>query len=118
MDEITSEREKFLTEIERIFKEHQFEKVDNSFVCIQQHEQPGATININGQVIQQQPTYITNIFVATLLGEGYVSDVDEENKQYFEQVRYEIFQNDVKLSVVEECIYYDEFDKIMKNFLQ
>ena len=32
MDEITSEREKFLTEIERIFKEHQFEKVDNSNV--------------------------------------------------------------------------------------
>ena len=112
-------RNEFLSEIEVILKDHQFEKIDDSFVCIQQHEQQGLTININGQVIQQPPQTIVNKFVIKCLGEGWVADSDgETNKIPFEQIRYEVFQNDNLMSILEECFYYDEADRVMNNFIK
>lgn len=110
-------RDDFFKEIEKIMYSHQFEKTDAGYICVQKQQQPGTTININGQVMQQPPTLLENKFIITLLGEGWIGDADEENKQYFEQVRYEVFQNNNRVSIIEECFYYDEFDKIMRNFL-
>lgn len=111
-------RKDFLSEIDVILNNHQFEKNENIYTCIQQQEQPGATININGQIIQQPPQLIVNKFILTCLGEGWVSDVDESNKLFFEQVRYEIFQNDNQVFNIEDCFYYDEAERIMNNFMQ
>lgn len=111
-------RDDFIKEIDNILiNDYQFEKQNETYIGIQQYVQPGATININGQVIQQPSQVIINKFVITCLGEGYVSNMDDTDKREFEQVRYQIFQNDYEVYCMEECIYFDEFDCIMNNFL-
>ena len=53
------------------------------------------------------------------MGEGWVADSDgETNKIPFEQIRYEVFQNDNLMSILEECFYYDEADRVMNNFIK
>lgn len=114
------QRNDFITEIDNILiNDYRFEKqADNVYVGLQQTEQPGATININGQVIQQPGQIIINRFVITCLGPGWVSNVDDTDKREFEQVRYQVFQNDTEVSCIEECIYFEDFKCIMNNFLQ
>ena len=113
-------REDFIKEIDIILiNEYHFEKQDdNIYVGLQQTEQPGATININGQVMQQPGQIITNRFVITCLGPGWVSNADDTDKREFEQVRYQIFQNNEEVFCIEECIYFEDFRCIMNNFLQ
>ena len=112
-----SDREIFFNEIDRILIEHQFEKTDTGYICVQQQQQQGATININGQIIQQQPSMVTNEFIITFLGEGWISKIDNSNKEYFEQLKFEITQNHNQVFCIEECYYYDDYNEIMKNFL-
>lgn len=110
-------RDEFLSKINEILIAHQFEQNENVYTCIQQMEQPGSTININGQVFQQPGQVIINKFVITDLGEGWISDIDDTNKTPWEQMRFEVFQNDQLMQIIEECFYFNEGDRIMNNFL-
>ena len=110
-------RDEFLSKINEILTAHQFEQDENVYTCIQQMEQPGSAININGQVFQQPGQVIINKFVITDLGEGWISDIDDTNKIPWEQMRFEVFQNDQLMQIIEECFYFNEGDRIMNNFL-
>lgn len=110
-------REQFLIKVDEVLAAHQFQKDGDVWVCTQYNEQPGATININGQVIQQPGQTLVNKFVITDLGEGWISNPDDTNKIPWEQFRFEIFQNENPMMIIEECFYFNEADEIMNIFL-
>ena len=112
-------REKFLQQVDQILMGEGFTREDNIYTKIVAHTQPGAIVAVNGRPFQQPPQTIVNKFVITCLGEGWVADADEEtNKIPFEQIRYEVFQNDNPMSIFEECLYYDEAYLIMNDFIK
>lgn len=100
-------RDNFIRELESLLISRNFIKSDNVYSYKQIQQRPGRSISINGQMIQEPPQEIQIEFIIKDNGEGWVSNTDDTNKQYFTQLKYEIHQNNEIVKEIEYCLYHD-----------
>lgn len=94
----------FLNELDSFLSSYGFEKNNDIYSRIFQIQQPGATISINGQVMQQPGQVIPCKYICEYTGEGWVGDVQ------MAMIRFCIMRGeDVALDYV-EGIYLDEIE--------
>ena len=87
-----------------------FTEADNGFERVRVIRQPGQTISINGQVMQQPGKEIEIKQVIYFQSDGYVENSDGTRKMEFTQVSFEIYQGGKLASQYEDMFYWDEQD--------
>jgi hypothetical protein len=87
-----------------------FTEVDNGFERVRVIRQPGQTISINGQVMQQPGKEIEIKQVIDFQSDGWVENSDGTRKMEFTQVSFEIYQGGKLASQYEDMFYWDEKD--------
>lgn len=95
-----------------------FQEVAWGYERIRIVQQPGQTISINGQVMQQPGREIQIKHSISFPGDGWIANVDESNKQDFTQVRFETYQGDDLVMQFEEAFYWDNPDYFIAFFNQ
>lgn len=87
-----------------------FTEADNGFERVRVIRQPGQTISINGQVMQQPGKDIEIKQVIDFQSDGWVENSDGTRKMEFTQVSFEIYQGGELASQYEDMFYWDEKD--------
>ena len=95
-----------------------FEETVYGYARVRTVRQPGQTIIINGQTMQQQGKEIEIRQDIYLDGDGWVADMDESNKVEFTQVRFEAYQGDDLTTQYEEAFYWDNPEYFINFFNQ
>jgi hypothetical protein len=95
-----------------------FEETVYGYARVRTVRQPGQTIIINGQTMQQPGKEIEIRQDIYLDGDGWVADMDESNKVEFTQVRFESYQGDNLTSHYEEAFYWDNPEYFINFFNQ
>lgn len=80
--------------------------------------QPGQTISINGQVMQQSGREIQIKQSIYIQGDGWIANEDGSNKLEFTQLRFEIHQDNDLVMQLEEAFYWDNPDYFVAFFNQ
>lgn len=100
--------ENLIKSIDEHLKSIGFDKNDDTYSRTLQIQQPGATININGQVMQQPGQVIPCQYICEYTGEGWVDNVQ------MAMIRFCIMKGEeVALDYV-EGIYLDEIEYFKK----
>ena len=95
-----------------------FNKPPDGYIRLRVQQLPGQTISINGQVMHQPGGTIEIKQCIYFMGEGWIADEDESNKQNFTQVRFEIYQGDDLTMEFEEAFYWDNPNYFIEFFNQ
>lgn len=95
-----------------------FEETVYGYARVRIARQPGQTIIINGQTMQQPGKEIEIRQDIYLDGDGWVADMDESNKVEFTQVRFEAYQGDNLTTQYEEAFYWDNPEYFINFFNQ
>jgi hypothetical protein len=95
-----------------------FEETVYGYARVRIVRQPGQTISINGQVMQQPGKEIEIRQDIYLDGDGWVADMDESNKVEFTQVRFENYQGEDLTMQYEEAFYWDNPNYFINFFNQ
>ena len=112
----TNAKKDFLDSIKSYMSNQGFQEVEEniSYERVRVVRQPGQTISINGQVMQQ-PEIKQTVFFS---GDGWVANQDESNKMNFTQVIFEIYQGNDLVMQHEDLFYWDEKDLFVNVFNQ
>lgn len=112
---LQSSNTNFLNEFDSFLSSYGFEKNNDTYSRAFQIQQQGATISINGQVMQQPGQVIPCQYICEYTGEGWVDDVQ------MAMIRFCIMKGeDAALDYV-EGIYLDEieyFKKLCNQYFQ
>ncbi len=95
-----------------------FEETVYGYARVRTVRQPGQTIIINGQTMQQQGKEIEIRQDIYLDGDGWVANMDESNKVEFTLVRFEAYQGDDLTTQYEESFYWDNPEYFINFFNQ
>lgn len=95
-----------------------FEETVWGYARVRTVRQPGQTISINGQVMQQPGKEIEIQHNIYLDGDGWVANMDESNKVEFTQVRFEKYQGEDLTMQYEEAFYWDNPNYFINFFNQ
>jgi hypothetical protein len=112
MNEIVLSKESWLNEVETLLNGYSFNKTeDGNYNKETIQYSGGQTIVINGQRMEQPGQQIKISNVIRFIGDGWIADKDESNKQNFTQVVFEI-KSDVQEIIYEECIYWNDAQRV------
>ena len=112
MNEIVLPKDNWLNEVEAIITGYSFNKVDDNTYSKETIQYSGGqTIIINGQRMEQPGQQIKLSNIIRFNGDGWLADEDENNKQNFTQVVFEI-NSDSEEQSYEECIYWDDTQRV------
>lgn len=95
-----------------------FNAAPDGYIRLSVQQLPGQTISINGQVMHQQGGTIEIKQCIYFMGEGWIANEDESNKQDFTQVRFETYQGDDLVMQFEEAFYWDNPNYFIEFFNQ
>lgn len=95
-----------------------FQEVENGFELIRVVRQPGQTISINGRVMQQPGKEIEIKHSISLVGDGWIANEDESNKEDFTQVVFETYQDGELMVEYEEAFYWTEPYRLIEVLYQ
>ena len=111
-------RDVWLSSIETSLTQLGFTKTDNGFECIRQQRHGGQVITINGQRMEQPGQIVTVKNTVTFNGDGWLTNEDDVNKREFTQIVFEVFTNGNSQGSVEQCMYWDSPDDVIKMVKQ
>ena len=111
-------KDNWLSSIETSLLQLGFTKVDNGFERTQQQRHGGQVTIINGQRMEQPGQIITIKNTITFNDDGWISNKDDTNKREFTQVIFEVFTNGNSQGSVEQCMYWDSPDDVIKTVKQ
>jgi hypothetical protein len=112
MNEIVLAKEDWFNEVETILNGYSFNKTENGNYNKKTIQYSGGqTIVINGQRMEQPGQQIKISNEIRFIGDGWIADEDESNKQNFTQVVFEI-KSDVQELIYEECIYWNDAQRV------
>lgn len=116
----TNAKKDFLDSIKSHMSNQGFQEVEEniSYERVRVVRQPGQTISINGQVMQQPGKEIEIKQTVFFSGDGWVANQDESNKMDFTQVIFEIYQGNDLVMQHEDLFYWDEQDLFVNVFNQ
>ena len=116
----TNAKKDFLDSIKSHMSNQGFQEVEEniSYERVRVVRQPGQTISINGQVMQQPGKEIEIKQTVFFNGDGWVANQDESNKMDFTQVIFEIYQGNDLVMQHEDLFYWDEQDLFVNVFNQ
>lgn len=118
MSEIVSVKDSWSSTIVSHIKANGFNEASDGFIRIKIQQLPGQTISINGQVMHQPGRSIECKQCIYFMGEGWVANEDESNKQLFTQVRFETYQDGDLAMQLEEAFYWDNPSYFIEFFNQ
>jgi hypothetical protein len=95
-----------------------FNKAPDGYIRLRVQQLPGQTISINGQVMHQPGGTIEIEQCIYFMGEGWVANEDETNKQEFTQIKFETYQGDDLIMQFEEAFYWDNPNYFIEIFNQ
>lgn len=96
----------------------EFQEAEFGFEFVQIGILPGQTISINGRVMQQPGKEIKIKHIIEFVGDGWVSDVDETNKEEFTQVKFKSYKDNELISEYEESFFWDNHNYFIETFNQ
>ena len=112
MNEIVLVKEDWLNKVETILNGYSFNKnEDGNYNKETIQYSGGQTIVINGQRMEQPGQQIRISNEIRFIGDGWIADEDESNKQNFTQVVFEV-KSDVQEIIYEECIYWGDAQRV------
>ena len=115
--DLVNQKELFIREFEDYLKSFGFSHTDSGYELTKMMYQPGQTIIINGQRMEQQGSQIPIRYQVSILGDGWVADEDESNKREFTQIGLESFVGEESQGSLECAMYWDEPDEA-KNIVK
>lgn len=95
-----------------------FQEAEFGFEFVQIGRLPGQTISINGRVMQQPGKEIKINHIIEFVGDGWVADVDETNKEEFTQVKFKSYKDNELISEYEESFFWDNHRYFIETFNQ
>lgn len=98
----------FLNEFDSFLSSYGFDKNDDIYSRAFQIQQPGATISINGRVMQQPPQVIPCQYICEYTGAGWVDDAQ------MAMIRFCIMKGEEAALDYVEGIYLDEIEYFKK----
>ena len=107
-NELVNIKQEWIKTIESNLSARGFKSTDCGYERIQITRQPGQTISINGRVMQQPGKEIEIKQTIYVIGDGWVSNLDDSNKVDFTQIRFEAYQADNLALEYEDIVYWDE----------
>lgn len=112
MNDVVLSKDNWLNEVEAFITGKTFEKIDDNTYRKESIQYTGGqTIIINGQRMEQ-PGQQVKITQSIILNEdGWISNLDDSNKQDFTQVVFSI-ANDDQEDNYEECIYWNDTQRV------
>lgn len=117
-NELVDIRAEWIKSVENHIVPLGFEETVYGYARVRTVRQPGQTIIINGQTMQQPGKEIEIRQDIYLDGDGWVADMDESNKVEFTQVRFEAYQGDDLTTQYEEAFYWDNPEYFINFFNQ
>lgn len=116
----TNAKKDFLDSIKSHMSNQGFQEVEKDifYERVRVVRQPGQTISINGQVMQQPGKEIEIKQTVLFSGDGWVANQDESNKMDFTQVIFETYQGNDLVMQHEDLFYWDEKDLFVNIFNQ
>lgn len=93
-----------------------FQDAEFGFEYVQIGRLPGQTISINGRVMQKPGKEIKIKYIIEFVGDGWVANVDETNKEEFTQVKFESYQDNELISEYEEAFFWHNPNYFIESF--
>lgn len=116
--ELIEAKKKWWESVEAHITSQGFQEVAWGYERIRIAQQPGQTISINGQVMQQPGREIQIKQSLYIQGDGWIANEDESNKMEFTQLRFETYQGEDLVMQLEEAFYWDNPDYFVAFFNQ
>ena len=110
-------RDNFIQNMITVLNEYGFKQDDQEFKRIEFRQQPGQSIIINGQRMDQPPQNIEIVKLFTIIGDGYVENGDGSNRKDFTQINFKVFVENEEQGSFEEGFYWDDFE-YFKNVIK
>ena len=110
--EVVIQRDQFIQDFEGYLKGFGFNQTDSGLELTRIMRQPGQTIIMNGQRMEQPGTQIPVKYKVSILGDGWVADEDETNKREFTQISLETLVGEELQGSLECAMYWDEPDEV------
>jgi hypothetical protein len=112
MNEIVLAKEDWLNGVESLLNGYSFNKTeDGNYSKETIKYTSGQTIIINGQRMEQPGQQIKITQSIVFNGDGCISNMDDSDKRNFTQVVFKI-NSDLQDQTYEECIYWDDTQRI------
>ena len=112
MNDVVLSKDNWLNEVETFITGKTFEKIDDNTYRKESIQYTGGqTIIINGQRMEQPGQQIKLTQSIILNGDGWISNLDDSNKQDFTQVVFSITTDDQEDNY-EECIYWNDANRV------
>lgn len=115
MNEIINIKDNWLTSNKSILENLGFKECDGYWSRTQTVKVSEQNIIYNNQHVSQPITAEVEYRIY-MIGDGWLADEDESNKREFTQLYFEAFMNGKSQGGYEECIYWDDTDRI-KNII-
>ena len=110
-------REEWIENIQEHILSYGFQETDDGrYEIVSVVQQPGQTISINGRVMQQEGKKIEIKHLVTLMGDGWISNEGDSDKEDFTQIKFESYQDDKLVLEYEEAIYWDDINYFKNIF--
>lgn len=110
-------REQFISDVKTFLLEKEFIENDSLFEKTINYTQPGSTMIINGQQINQPGKQIEMKFIVKEFGDGYYSDIDDENKVYYTQFELSILTNNELKELATIAYRWDDINSFKKDLI-
>lgn len=112
MNNVVLSKDNWLNEVEAFITGKTFEKIDDNTYRKESIQYAGGqTIIINGQRMEQPGQQVKITQSVTFNEDGWVSNLDDSNKQGFTQVVFGITAGDQE-NIYEECIYWNDANRV------
>ena len=111
-------KQRFEQEIQNYFYRLGFEKIDEGYQLVREAQQQGMNYIYNNQRIQTPPKTVQIKYKVTFEGDGEITDIDDNVERKFTQIRFESFVDDESLGILEDCMYWDEPEKVLTYIKQ
>lgn len=116
MGDLVNIKQEWIRTIESHIFARGFKSTDCGYERIQYARQPGQTISINGRVMQQPGKEIEIKQSIYIIGDGWVSNLDDSNKVDFTQIRFEAYQDNNLVMEYDDMIYWTEPNYFIEIF--
>lgn len=111
-------KQHFEQEIQNYFYQLGFEKIDEGYQFVREAQQQGMNYIYNNQRIQSPPKTIQIKYKVTFVGDGELTDIGGNVEREFTQIRFETFVDNELQGILEDCMYWDEPEKVLTYIKQ
>ena len=101
----------FTEQISQLLGTYGFTETDNVFTLTKEVAQPGQTMIINGQRFEQPGKTIEVINRVYMLGDGWVSNLDDTNKQDMLWIKFEALIENESQGDITHAFYANDYDQ-------